>query len=162
MRVIGLGFRSTTTAPALRAACAAFGPADIVAVPERRAGHPALKGLAIPVVTIPDVRLRGVATPAQSPRILALYGCGSVAEAMAITASGGSLIRGRRVTGGVTAALAEGPGPDRKAAPATGISRARARDEVAGLNRGQACDHCPPPRAAPETHIADTAKEDLQ
>lgn len=106
MRVIGLGLSSAATPDDLRTALAAAGPADALAVLQARADHPALAGLA--PTTLPETALRGVATPTRSPRILARFGCGSVAEALAVAASGGVLTHPRRVQGGVTWAVAEG------------------------------------------------------
>lgn len=109
MRVIGLGVSSKATAAEVRQALAAAGAVDLVATLEARAAHPALAGMA--VQALPEAALRGVATPTQSPRILARFGCGSVAEAAALVASRGTLVTPRQVLGAVTWALAEGPGP---------------------------------------------------
>lgn len=108
MRVIGLGFQKDVTADALRAAIAAAGPAEAVAVPERRAGHPALVAQGVRVIGVPAASLRGVATQTTSPRIMEKFGCGSVAEAVALVATGGALVQARLVLGGVTYAVAEG------------------------------------------------------
>lgn len=105
MRVIGLGLSSAATCNDLRAALAAAGPADALAVLQSRADHPALTGLT-PAV-LPETAIRNIATPTRSPRILARFGCGSVAEALAIAASQGVLTQPRRVQGGVTWAVAE-------------------------------------------------------
>lgn len=105
MRVIGLGLSSAATPGDLRAALAAAGPADALAVLQSRRGHPALAGL-IPTA-LPETAIRGIATPTRSPRILSRFGCGSVAEALAIVASRGVLTHPRRAQGGVTWAVAE-------------------------------------------------------
>lgn len=108
MRVIGLGFQKDATAEALRCAIAAAGPADAVAVPERRAGHPALAAQGVRVIPVAARLLRGVATQTTSPRIMETFGCGSVAEAVALVATGGALVQARLVLNGVTYAVAEG------------------------------------------------------
>lgn len=115
MRVIGLGLSSAATCGDLRAALAAAGPVDALAVLQSRADHPALADL--PVTTLPETAIRGIATPTRSPRIMARFGCGSVAEALAIVASGGSLAHPRQVQGGVTWAVAEAAPPDREPHP---------------------------------------------
>lgn len=118
MRVIGMGLSSAATATDIARALAEAGAAEALALPETRAIHPALAGVPLPMLALPLAALRGIATPTRSPRILRDYGCGSVAEAAAIHASGnGRLIFSRRICGGVTWALAEGPGrpPTRKA-----------------------------------------------
>lgn len=68
----------------------------------------ALAHYGLPVHAIPPEALRGVATPTISPRILALYGCGSVAEAAALIAAGpdAEIVMPRQVSGHVTWALA--------------------------------------------------------
>ena len=106
MRVIGLGLSSAATPDDLRAALAAAGPADALAVLQSRANHPALAGLA--PTALPEAAIRGIATPTRSPRILARFGCGSVAEALAIAAGGAVLTHSRQIRGGVTWAVAEG------------------------------------------------------
>lgn len=105
MRVIGLGLSSAASRADLRAALDAAGRADALAVLQSRAGHPALAGLC--PTALPENAIRGIATPTRSPRIMARFGCGSVAEALAIAASGGVVIQPRRTRGGVTWAVAE-------------------------------------------------------
>ncbi len=111
MRVIGLGLASRATAAEVRAALVAAGPADLLATLDSRAGHPALAGLGVPLRALPEQALHGVVTPSRSDRIFARFGCGSVAEAAALVASGGPLLTRRQTIGAVTWALAEGPGP---------------------------------------------------
>jgi cobalt-precorrin 5A hydrolase len=111
MRVIGLGLNAAATAAEVQAALAAAGSASLVATLATRADHPALSGLALSLCTLPEDALQGVETPTQSPRILARFGCGSVAEAAAIVASRGHIITPRQSLGAITWALAEGPGP---------------------------------------------------
>lgn len=105
MRVIGLGLSSAATRDDLRAALAAAGPADALAVLQSRADHPALADLTL--TALPETAIRGIATPTRSPRILACFGCGSVAEALAVAACGGMLTHPRQIQGGVTWAVAE-------------------------------------------------------
>lgn len=106
MRVIGLGLAGKATAADVARALQAAGAADAVAVLETRAAHPALAAIAAPV-PIPEAALRGIATPTRSPRILARFGCGSVAEALAISVSGGRITTRRQITGAVTWAIAD-------------------------------------------------------
>lgn len=108
--IVGIGFRPGTPEPALRAALAEALPgATAVATIAPRAA--ALRRLTdLPLHAIPADALRGVPTPTQSPRILALYGCGSLAEAAALVAAGpgARLAIPRRISHGVTWAAAEG------------------------------------------------------
>jgi len=119
MRVIGLGLASTATAADLARALAAAGPADAVALLAGREGHPALAQVAVPLRPVPEAAIRGIATPTQSPRILARFGCGSVAEALALVASGGALVAPRRCFGAVTWAVAETATPPATKGPQT-------------------------------------------
>ncbi len=106
MRVIGLGLAGKATAAEVAQALRAAGPADAIAILENRAGHPALAALARPT-PIPEASLRGIATPTRSPRILERFGCGSVAEALALRVSGGCITTTRQTTGAVTWAIAD-------------------------------------------------------
>jgi len=119
MKVAGIGFRRGTTLASLRAvltlAEAAGGPVDALAsLPAKIAGLQLLaaeRGLPLRAVTV-----AGVATPTQSPRITALHGTGSVAEAAALAAAGpGATITVARITapdGMATCAIAESKGQD--------------------------------------------------
>lgn len=107
MRVIGLGLSSQAARAEVRAALAEAGAADALAVLASRVGHPALAGLALH--PLPETALRGVATPTQSPRILDRFGCGSVAEALALVLSGGTIVAPRQQIGAVTWAIADAP-----------------------------------------------------
>lgn len=113
MRVIGLGLSSAATAAQLRAALLAAGPADLVAVLEIRATHPALAdlppGLLPALTTVPEAALRDIPTPSRSARVLNRFGTGSVAEALALHLSGGELVCPRQSLGSVTWAIAETP-----------------------------------------------------
>ncbi len=75
---------------------------------------PLARRLALPVMALEAGALRGVVTPTQSGRVAALFGTGSVAEAVALVAAGpGARLRGPRAVsadGLATAALAEGAG----------------------------------------------------
>lgn len=116
MIAAGIGLRAAATAADLAAALARL-PArpDCLALPEDKAGHPALAGLALPVVAVPLPLLRAQAAPTPSPRQPARYGGASVAEAAALAAAGrgARLILPRCIAPGgrVTLALAEGPDP---------------------------------------------------
>lgn len=115
MRVAGLGFRTDAPLAALEAALllaeAQGGPVAALATVPGKAGAPQLAALAqargIPVLS---VAIRGVATPAQSPRIMALHGTGSVAEAAALVGAGPGarlvVSRLRTADGMATAAIA--------------------------------------------------------
>src|SRR5690606_5238640 len=91
MRVAGIGCRADAPLAALQAALdaaeAQAGPVDALATIAARGPHLApLAGLrALPLHL---VAVEGIATPTQSPRILALHGTGSVAEAAALAAAG--------------------------------------------------------------------------
>ncbi|PTV97216.1 cobalt-precorrin 5A hydrolase [Rhodobacter aestuarii] len=107
MRVAGLGFRKGTVD--FTAALLAAGPVDALATAAEKAQELAA---ALPGQRVIGVEVRGVETPTQSPRVLALMGTGSVAEAAALRAAGrGARLEGpRQVIGGVTLAVAEGEG----------------------------------------------------
>ena len=120
MRVAGLGFRSGASLDALREALARAeaqgGPVDLIATLPAKAADPALAALATERgLRIAAVAVAGVVTPTQSPRIQAMHGTGSVAEAAALAAAG----PGARVTvprlsssdGMATCAIAEAQGP---------------------------------------------------
>jgi cobalt-precorrin 5A hydrolase len=119
MIVAGFGFRSGVTLAALEEALArAGGDAGVthLATLEAKAEGlaPLARKLALPVVTLPPGAVRGVVTLTQSDRVAALFGTGSVAEAVALVAAGpGARLRGVRAVsadGTATAALAEGAG----------------------------------------------------
>ena len=115
MRVIGMGLTSAATVAEVAAAMAAAGGCDLLAIPALRAGHPALRQVTLPCLAVPEGAVAGIPTPTQSPRILARFGCGSVAEAVALVASRGRIITPRQSHGAVTWAVAEGPGPEEEA-----------------------------------------------
>lgn len=114
MRVAGIGFSSRATAAELARALAeaeADGAVDLVATAEVRA---AALAAALPSRRVRGVAVAGVATPTESPRVRALFGTGSVAEAAAMVAAGrgARLTAPRRIAGRVSIALAEGEGQD--------------------------------------------------
>ncbi|QRZ13323.1 cobalamin biosynthesis protein [Paracoccus methylovorus] len=113
MRVAGIGFRRTASLASLAEALARAGRADALATSRAKAQAPVIQALAaqtgLPLIA---VEVGGIATPTQSPRILALHGTGSLAEAAAIAALGpGARIVTTRITSQdrmATAAIAEG------------------------------------------------------
>jgi cobalt-precorrin 5A hydrolase len=117
MRVAGIGYRDGAPGASLRAALAlaeaAGGPVEVLAsLPGKLAGLQALaaeRGLPLLAVAV-----NGVQTPTQSPRILAMHGTGSVAEAAALVAAGaGARITVARIAapdGMATCAIAESEG----------------------------------------------------
>lgn len=117
MRVAGIGFRDGAALSSLRAALALAeaqgGPADALAtLPEKT---DALRPLAAERgLPLHGVAVAGVDTPTRSPRIAAMHGTGSVAEAAALVAAGaGARITVARITapdGMATCAMAEAEG----------------------------------------------------
>lgn len=113
MRVAGIGCRAGTPAAALRDALtraeALGGRAEALATIAARQTEVAALDLPLHLV-----RIAGIPTPTQSPRIIALHRTGSVAEAAALAACGpGARITVPRVTsacGRATAAIAETEG----------------------------------------------------
>ncbi|KGJ05393.1 cobalt-precorrin 5A hydrolase [Paracoccus halophilus] len=116
MRVAGIGFRRAARLASLRDALSRAGTADALATRSDKAQSPAIRDLAretgLPLIA---VEVAGIATPSQSPRIRALCGTGSLAEAAALAAlAPGARIVTARVTsqdGMATAAIAEGEPP---------------------------------------------------
>ena len=104
-----MGFRSGTTDDNLLAALAQVESACLVdalaTIPTKAAALQA----AFPQRRVFGVAVAGVRTPTHSPRIHAMHGTGSVAEAAALVAAGpgARLVSIRQVIGGVTIALAE-------------------------------------------------------
>lgn len=111
MRIAGIGCRPGTPPEALRdalaraEAAAGGAPAEALATIAARRAECAALGLPLRIVAV-----AGIATPTHSPRIEALHGTGSVAEAAALAACGaGARLVARRVTsacGRATAAIA--------------------------------------------------------
>ena len=117
MRVAGFGFRKGASEAALHdALMRAGGAAGVTMLATAADKAEGLSGFArslgLPLVAVPlgDLPGQGVAT--QSPRVTALYGTGSLAEAAALAAAGpgGRLIapRAQSADGTATAAIAEG------------------------------------------------------
>ncbi len=118
MKFAGLGFRSSVTPQALQNALTHMGPEiDALAVLETKATAAGFHAFAetadVPVLFIPETAIADIKTPTQSERVIARFGTGSVAEALALAAAGryGSarLINPRQITpdGLATVALAE-------------------------------------------------------
>lgn len=120
MRVAGFGFRDGTEITSLRAALMAAGGGEIHALASvaEKAEEPVLQALAaemgVRVIALPVNMLAGVETITQSPRMLARFGTGSLAEAAALRAAGpGARLLGPRAAspdGLAMAAIAEGSG----------------------------------------------------
>lgn len=116
MRVAGFGFRKGAPLTSLQVALAAVealgGRATALASLPEKTADPALRALAaardLPLLPVP---VAGVETPSHSPRVAALHGTGSVAEAAAMAAAGpGARITVARITapdGMATCAMAE-------------------------------------------------------
>jgi cobalt-precorrin 5A hydrolase len=117
MIVAGIGFRQSADLASLREAFLAAGGtrATAIATAEDKAQAPVLqafaaeRGLHILAITAQD--LAAQTTPTQSPRILARYGTGCLAEASALAAAGPNARllspRTQSQDGKATAALAE-------------------------------------------------------
>lgn len=117
MIVAGVGFRKDAGIASLRDALARAGGLQVqaLATAADKASAAVIQTLAgemaLPLHAIPLDILRSQPTLTQSPRVSALYGTGSLAEAAALAAAGpGARLLGPRVTsqdGKATAALAE-------------------------------------------------------
>ena len=116
MRVAGMGFRKAASAASLADALTrAGGNVTALATAQDKAGAPVLIALAqslgLPVIAIAPDDLAAVQVSTHSPRVIALYNTGSLAEAAALAAAGpGATLTGPRVTsadGMATAAIAE-------------------------------------------------------
>lgn len=103
-RVVGVGLRHSASVEDLHAALTAIGGADLLATAPDMTSHPAL--IPFQVIGVERAVLARQATPTQSPRALARYGCGSLAEAAAMAL--GQLTGPRRIMAGgrLTIALA--------------------------------------------------------
>ena len=116
MRVAGMGFRKTASAASLADALAcAGGSVTALATAQDKAAAPALIALAqsldVPVIAVAPDQLAAARVSTHSPRVMALYNTGSLAEAASLAAAGpGAKLTGPRVTsadGMATAAIAE-------------------------------------------------------
>lgn len=108
MRVAGIGLRAQTRAADVAAALAGLRVDALACLAGKSA---ALVGLGLPVVQIAEVA--GIATPSHSDRIMARFGTGCLAEAVALVAAGpgARIVQARRVFNGpLTLAIAEGSG----------------------------------------------------
>ncbi|MER5171421.1 cobalamin biosynthesis protein [Thioclava kandeliae] len=109
-RVLGMGLRADATADALAQAISDAGRVDLLAVLEDKGAHPALTAQGIALQLLPRAALCGVQTPTISPRIMDIFGTGSVAEALALVAAGegARILSPRKVSpcGTITTALA--------------------------------------------------------
>lgn len=115
-RVAGIGCRADAPLSSLREVVAMVGCCDALATLESRAltVRPLAQALNLPLILIAPEAIHGISTPTRSPRILARFGTGSVAEALALVAMPGSQITTPRATstdGSATAALATGSHP---------------------------------------------------
>ena len=122
MRVAGLGFRQGVKVAALREALDAVGGhhgLTALATISDKAAAGALVSLAgelgLPIKSVSAEILAGVETATRSERIVATFGVGSLAEAVALVAAGRNarLVSSRAVSQDrtATAAIAEGDGP---------------------------------------------------
>lgn len=119
MIVAGVGFRRGVTRESLTWALNLTGLAPRItglATVEAKATDPALVALAktlkLPIIAVPTPDLATQTTVSRSARVMALFGCGSVAEAaaLAVAGPGARLLHIRIATpdGMATAAIAEG------------------------------------------------------
>ena len=91
MKIVGLGLSSAATPASLEELFQRLqvAPGLPLAVPAFRESHPAVLDLqqrGRRIIPVPEAALSGVSTPTRSPRLLARYGTGSLAEACAIVA----------------------------------------------------------------------------
>jgi cobalt-precorrin 5A hydrolase len=117
IRAAGIGLNARATREAVAEVLDRIGPCDRLATLKDRSRRLSVLagGRTEIFAAISPAALRGIATPTQSPRILALHHTGSVAEACALIAAGrNARIVTPRISsrcGSVTAAVAEGEGP---------------------------------------------------
>ena len=101
--IAGIGLRETATAQDILAALdLAPAPLAGIATLEGKAALPALRHAAgmrgLSITALPRAAIQGIATPTQSPRQLALFATGSLAEAAALVAAGpGATLHGPRL-----------------------------------------------------------------
>lgn len=93
MRIVGLGLRTGASLASLEGLFHGLQvTTDLpLAIPVFRQSHPAIQQLQMrghSIIPIPEAALRCASTPTRSPRILARYGAGSIAEACALVAAG--------------------------------------------------------------------------
>lgn len=117
--VAGIGCRADAPLSALREVVERVSGGvrpDALATLENRAQvvRPLAEALGLPLILIKPDAIAGVVTPTSSSRILARFGTGSVAEAVALAAIPGGHIttpREESTEGSATAALATGSHP---------------------------------------------------
>lgn len=113
--VVGVGCSTDATPEAVRAvvdqACAAAGGrADAVATIDRRADHPAITTLGLPVLAFTADELSEVDVPSPSAAVEHAVGTPSVAEAAALLAAGpGAVLRVPKMKNDVATAAVAGP-----------------------------------------------------
>jgi cobalt-precorrin 5A hydrolase len=121
IRIVGVGCRAEATQSALgeaieMAMIASAGPLDAIATTTEKADTAMVKAVAkqfnLSIIAIDPVDLFGKVTPTQSPRILARFGTGSLAEAVAMAGCepNAKLLCSRQISsdGMATAAIAQG------------------------------------------------------
>jgi len=118
--VVGIGTSSTTTPDEVAAlvhtslARAGLSPSSLAAVAtiDRRAHHPAILGLGLPVLAFPADELDRVEVPTPSPVVRDAVGTASVSEAAALlgAGAGGSLVVAKQTSPGATVAVARRSG----------------------------------------------------
>lgn len=117
IRAIGIGLNARATRAALAEVLDRLGVGDRLATVTERSRRLSVLAGGRPeaIAAVHPAALRGIATPTQSPRVQALYGTGSVAEASALVAAGRAarIVTPRTTSscGTVTGAVAEGEGP---------------------------------------------------
>lgn len=116
MRIAGIGFRADAPVASLHAALMLAGPAEALAVSAHKARAPQIRALAretgLPLHLIAAETLAQQAVLSHSPRQLARFGTGSVAESAALAAAGpGARLLGPRVVS-----------PDRQATAAIALT----------------------------------------
>lgn len=107
--VIGIGLRPGVDPDPLEDALRGLTVAALATITPRAAAlQPLALRLGLPLLAIAPDDLAGIPTPSASDRIVALYRCGSVAEACALVAAGprSVIVQPRLALGGITWAAA--------------------------------------------------------
>lgn len=107
MIVAGLGCRAGVPLASVQDLLADLRP-DALAVLDMRAQEAAVQALGLPLIVIAPDAIAEITTPTQSPRILARFATGCVAEALALVAAGpgACITRERRISADGMATLA--------------------------------------------------------